>query len=51
MNLTARLRLLALFGTLRLWLAADTPKKVASVEGITEYQLDNRLRVLLSPDS
>jgi zinc protease len=33
---------------------ADTrqaaPKKVASVEGITEYQLDNGLRVLLFPD-
>src|SRR5215472_12452268 len=26
------------------------PKKVASVEGITEYQLDNGLRVLLFPD-
>ena len=26
------------------------PKKVASVEGITEYQLDNGLRVLLYPD-
>jgi zinc protease len=26
------------------------PKKIASVEGITEYQLDNGLRVLLYPD-
>src|SRR3954469_11499510 len=26
------------------------PKKVASVEGITEYQLDNGLRVLVFPD-
>src|SRR6201982_1889462 len=26
------------------------PKKVASVEGITEYRLDNGLRVLLFPD-
>src|SRR5437879_9196914 len=30
---------------------ADAPKKIASVEGITEYQLDNGLRVLLFPDS
>src|SRR5215468_7763165 len=29
---------------------ADAPRKVASVEGITEYQLDNGLRVLLFPD-
>src|ERR1051326_9127212 len=27
------------------------PKKIASVEGITEYQLDNGLRVLLFPDA
>ena len=27
------------------------PKQVASVEGITEYQLDNGLRVLLYPDA
>src|SRR5215472_604957 len=27
------------------------PRKVASVEGITEYQLDNGLRVLLFPDA
>src|SRR5205814_5515947 len=31
--------------------AAESLKKVASVEGITEYQLDNGLRVLLFPDS
>src|SRR5688572_26451386 len=32
--------------------AADppAPKKLASVEGITEYQLDNGLRLLLYPD-
>jgi zinc protease len=30
--------------------AADAPTKVASVEGITEYRLDNGLRVLLFPD-
>jgi zinc protease len=31
--------------------AADRLKKVASIEGITEYRLDNGLRVLLFPDS
>src|SRR5262245_23766121 len=33
--------------------SADSPppKKVASVEGITEYQLANGLRVLLFPDA
>jgi zinc protease len=30
--------------------AAATPQKVASIEGITEYRLDNGLRVLLFPD-
>ena len=30
--------------------AADAPKKIAAVEGITEYQLENGLRVLLFPD-
>lgn len=30
--------------------AEEIPKKVASVEGITEYQLENGLRVLLFPD-
>lgn len=29
---------------------AATPKKVVTIEGITEYQLDNGLRVLLFPD-
>ncbi|MEX2142011.1 MAG: pitrilysin family protein, partial [Pirellulales bacterium] len=29
---------------------ASAPKKIAGVEGITEYQLDNGLRVLLYPD-
>ena len=29
---------------------AQAPQKVASVEGITEYRLDNGLRVLLFPD-
>src|SRR6266480_1785934 len=31
-------------------LAAEVPKKITSVEGITEYLLDNGLRVLLFPD-
>jgi zinc protease len=30
--------------------AADTPKKVATVEGITEYRLENGLQLLLYPD-
>src|SRR3954471_13175273 len=30
--------------------ADSAPQKVASVEGITEYRLDNGLRVLLFPD-
>lgn len=30
--------------------AAESPKKVATVEGITEYQFDNGLRLLLFPD-
>src|SRR5207249_10406144 len=29
---------------------APAPKKIATVEGITEYQLDNGLRILLFPD-
>ena len=29
---------------------ADTPAKVTTIEGITEYRLDNGLRVLLAPD-
>src|SRR5438045_685509 len=32
-------------------LAHAAPKKGASVEGITEYQLDNGLRLLLYPDN
>jgi zinc protease len=31
--------------------ASTAPKKIATVEGITEYQLDNGLRLLLYPDS
>ena len=30
---------------------AKAPKKVVSIEGITEYRLDNGLKVLLFPDS
>ena len=30
--------------------AAEPPKKIISVEGITEYQLDNGLKLLLFPD-
>jgi zinc protease len=36
---------------LQLSLLAAPPNKVASVEGITEYDFDNGLRVLLFPDS
>src|SRR5688500_10712268 len=32
-------------------LAAATPQKVTSVEGVTEYRLANGLRILLVPDS
>jgi zinc protease len=32
-------------------LSAAEPKKVVSLEGITEYELDNGLRVLLYPDA
>jgi zinc protease len=31
--------------------ASEWPKKIVSVEGITEYQLENGLRLLLYPDS
>jgi zinc protease len=37
-------------GSARAPAASDAPKKVASVEGITEYRLPNGLRVLLFPD-
>src|SRR5882762_557026 len=43
-------RVLALAAA-QLCLAAEMPKKIASVEGITEYQLDNGLRVLVFPDA
>src|SRR5450631_660142 len=31
--------------------AAEPPRKIVSIEGITEYQFDNGLRVLLFPDN
>src|SRR5262249_55494503 len=40
--------LVVLCGASRAWAAA--PEKVTTVEGITEYRLDNGLRVLLFPD-
>src|SRR5436853_4266416 len=42
---------LSILAALPLCRAGDTPRKVASVEGITEYQMDNGLRVLLFPDN
>ena len=32
-------------------LAAEAPRKVAQIEGVAEYRLDNGLRVLLLPDA
>ncbi len=43
--------LLPLFITLGSTAGAAPAKKVATVEGLTEYSLDNGLRVLLFPDS
>jgi zinc protease len=40
----------ALLAAVHLCLSAE-PKKVASVEGITEYQFENGLRLLLFPDA
>src|SRR5690348_922005 len=52
LNTTVRLALALATG----WLCcppaeAAPPRKVASVEGITEYQYDNGLRLLLFPDN
>src|SRR6266581_5585141 len=47
----SRFSLGLLLATLQFCLAAEAPKKIASVEGITEYQLDNGLRLLLFPDN
>ena len=44
------LAFVALASVLNHSLASEPPRKVASVEGITEYRLDNGLRVLLFPD-
>src|SRR6266576_1268860 len=45
------LPLVVLLAATHLALTAEAPKKLASVEGITEYELDNGLRVLLFPDN
>jgi zinc protease len=37
-------------GTVRAEVTAKPPQKVASIEGISEYRLENGLRVLLFPD-
>ena len=39
-----------LISALQIGLSAEPPRKVVTVEGITEYQLDNGLRVLVFPD-
>src|SRR6185503_18966221 len=39
------------FFAMALAVEAAAPQKVATVEGITEYRLDNGLRLLLYPDS
>jgi zinc protease len=41
---------LSLLAAASVSLAAEAPKKIASVEGITEYRLDNGLRLLIFPD-
>lgn len=46
----SRLLLLSLLLSLPGAAAAQAPKKVTSVEGITEYRLDNGCKVLLYPD-
>src|SRR2546421_37492 len=47
----AFLMLAIILAAASLELAAAAPKKITSVEGITEYQLENGLRILLFPDS
>src|SRR5438105_1666395 len=42
---------LAIFSLALSGRAANPPKKVVTVEGITEYQVDNGLRLLLFPDA
>jgi len=47
----ARLFLALVFAALAAGaLAAEAPRKVVSIEGVTEYRLDNGLRVLTVPD-
>ncbi len=53
MTLAAKILRLAFAGLLALPFlpaTAAAPQKVASIEGVTEYRLDNGLRVLLVPD-
>ncbi|CAM9620273.1 unnamed protein product, partial [Phaeothamnion confervicola] len=53
MTLAAKILRLAFAGLLALpflQATAAAPQKVASIEGVTEYRLDNGLRVLLVPD-
>lgn len=40
-----------LFLTVTAWAQSDAPEPVAEVEGISEYRLDNGLKVLLMPDA
>lgn len=47
---TKLLLLLGLLGATATLVASEPPRKVASVEGITEYDFDNGLRLLLFPD-
>src|ERR1022692_3248003 len=51
MIMSRLLSALSFFTAASLCLAAEPPKKIASVEGITEYQFDNGLRVLIFPDN
>src|SRR5947209_15440352 len=51
MRVPKLLLLIVALAAAHLCLAAESPKKITSVEGITEYQLENGLRVLLFPDS
>ena len=49
-RMCSALLMLAMLGASSLQAASPAPRKVASVEGITEYRLENGLRVLLYPD-
>ncbi len=48
-HITTMMRVLIL-GAFALWIAPAAATRVATVEGITEYRLDNGLRFLLFPD-